>query len=160
MPGERFGFTLATDFVPWERFTRDPNTDVKDILANFSVSFGGKFYYQMKGMEMSEISDFIGLPTVVDSFSSIALFLDLTFMPTKYVRFTVGTNVGYTTDHLLTNQSKGIDHNKNGILEASEYDPMYSDNEILFNSINSIGTRVLATETLNISGYFNIAIQF
>ncbi len=159
-PGTKFGFTVATDFIPWERYTRDSVTDMKNILAQFSVSLGADFSHHMKGMEMSEISDYIGLTTVVNDYSTLSLFLDLSFMPTKYVRITTGVNAGYTTDHLITGQSKGIDHNDNDQIDSDEYDPMYKGHEILFNSINSIGSRILATETLNISAYFNFAIQF
>jgi len=159
-PGKRFGFTVATDFIPWERFVRDPNTEVKNVLAQFSVSIGADFFHNMKGMELSEVSDFIGTTTVVDGYSSLSLFIDLSFMPTNFIRLTTGFNAGYTTDHLISDQGKGIDHNKNDILEDSELDPMYKDNKILFNSINSIGTRIQATETLNLSAYFNFAVQF
>ena len=163
-PGSRFGFTVGTDFVPWERFTRDSVTDAKNILADFTVSLGANFFHQMKGMDLSELSDFLALPTVVDNYSSLSFYFDLSFMPTKYIRLSTGVNVGYITDHLITNQSKGIDHNKNGILEEGEYDPMYktvdSDDATLFNSINSVGTRVLATETLTLSTYFKLHIQF
>lgn len=159
-PGAKFGFTVATDFIPWERYTRDSVTDMKNVLAEFSVSLGANFSHHMKGMELSEISDYIGLTTVVSDYSTLSAFLDLSFMPTKYIRITTGFNAGYVTDHLITGQSNGIDHNKNGQIDDSEYDPMYKDNPILFNSINSIGTRILATETLDMSAYFNFALQF
>ena len=159
-PGERFGFIVATDFIPWERYTRDEMTDIKDTLAQFSISLGAKFNHIMKGMELSEISDFIGLPTVVDEYSTLSGFIDLSFMPNKYVRITTGLNVGYMSDHLITDQPKGIaEKNDNGQVTWN-YDPMYEDNKILFNSINSIGSRILATQTLNMSAYFNFALQF
>jgi len=164
-PGSKFGFTVATDFVPWEIAVRDSATETKSVLADFTVSIGANFFHQMKGMDLSELSDFIGLTTVVDQHSGLSAFLDLSFMPTKYVRFSTGVSAGYVTDHLITNQSKGVDTNgdldKDGsIYEDSELDPMYKDNKTLFNSINSVGSRVLATETLNISSYFKLHIQF
>jgi hypothetical protein len=159
-PGDKFGFLVAVDFIPWERYTRDPVTDEKNVLADFSISLGANFYHQMKGMMMSEISDFIALPTVVDEYSTLSGYLNLSFMPTKYVRFTTGLKAGYITDHVITDQPKGVDHSKNNKIEAGEYDPMYENNKIQFNSLNSIGARVIATETLLFSAYFNLAIQF
>jgi len=170
-PGSRFGFTLATDLVPWERYRRDKVTEAKTVLADFTVSFGANFFHQMKGMNLSEISDFIALPTVVDSYSNASLFFNLSYMPTKYIRLTTGVDVGYTTDHLITNQAKGIDHDNNGILEPDEYDPMYKDGDAndvndnyyattLFNSINSAGSRIQLTETLMVSAFFKLHVQF
>ncbi len=151
MPGAKFGFDLGVEIIPWEKAIRDQATDEKMVEARFSIDLNLKFSHNFKGMELSEISDFIAMPTVVDEFSNIFFNLNLRHMPNKFVQLNVGFAVGYTTDHIITNQAQSY---------KNVEDPIYTNDVNAFNAINSVGSRILATEALNIQGYFNLQIQF
>ena len=164
MPGAVFGFDLGIEFIPWEKSYRNPQTDEKITTGRFTIDTYFKFTHHNKGMEISEISDFIALPTVVNQYSNLFLNLNLRYMPNRFAQVNFGFAAGYTTDHILTNQARGIDHNNNGKIDTDEEDPNFGTNNLYekttFNAINSVGSRILATETFNLKGYFSLQIQF
>ncbi|MBN2693391.1 hypothetical protein JXR93_01905 [bacterium] len=159
-PGDNFNFGVGVELIPWEKSIRNSETDEKTVLGTFSIDLFLQFAHQMKGLTLSELSDYLGIPTVVDSYSTITGKLALRFMPVKYVKINFGASFSYVTDHFLTNQPKGVDKNGDGVYTTDEYDPMYSANTSYFNSFNTIGNRIFATETLLMSFFVNMQLQF
>lgn len=158
-PGNHFGFNFGLDFVPFEKsyFDRD---NAKRTNRRFSISLDLNFDHKTKGLEYSELSDFLALPTVVDEYSSLSGSLNLYYMPIPYVKVSLGAMFGYTTDHFLTDMPRGKDSNGDGVYDTSEIDPLYQTDPTLFNSINTVGNRILATETLLFAFNFKLHILF
>lgn len=170
-PGDVFGFNFGLEIVPWEISKTDEVTGQKNVKGNLAIELNFNFEHQSKGMMYSELTDYLAIPTVVSEYSTIGGGLTLRFMPINYVKLNLGVLFGYSTDHYLTDQPRGVDHDGNGTYSNDEYDPMYHSgdnyyseenmaNRTYFNSINAVGNRILATETFIFAFNFLLQVQF
>jgi hypothetical protein len=146
-PGQRAALVTGIEIVPWENRARQMKFAI-DLRLRARLSFEGRDY--------SEIADFLGRATDIETYATIEAQLGFYVQITKWFLLRLHFGLGHDTKHFITYANIGEDRDGNGRVENNpvEQNPTYDP------LTDQVGRRLSVGETTVFTWGFSLIAMF
>jgi hypothetical protein len=146
-PGQRAAVVAGFEIVPWER---------REKQMKFAMDFRLRARATFEGRDYSEIADFLGRVTDIETFATLGAEVGFYTQITKWFLLRLHLGLAYDTRHFITFANIGEDRNGNRTVEntPTEQNPVYDP------MTDQVGRRLSVSETTVFTWGFSLVAMF
>jgi len=146
-PGQRAAVVTGVELVPWER---------REKRMKFAIDLRLRARLSFEGRDYSEIADFLGRVTDIETFATFDASIRFYVQMTKWFLMRLHLGLAHDTKHFITFANIGEDRSGNGTVEntALEQNPTYDP------LTDQVGRRLSVSETTIFTWGFSLIAMF
>jgi hypothetical protein len=146
-PGQRAGVVAGFEIIPWERLSQK---------MKFAIDFRLRARANFEGRDYSEIADFLGRVTDIETYATFEASVGFYLQITKWFLLKMHLGLATDTKHFITFANIGTDRNGSRTVEntPTEQNPVYDP------LTDQVGRRLSVSETTVFNWGFSLIAMF